>query len=646
MISSLYPGRPALAARPAGREVEEEVRPVMLRELSGALDFRVEYEDNKDTSPMQTLQQRRTRYEEVLDLRGRGSVYHPNLLEFDLRGSFGPSQEFFRGDFEGAANTIPYQYDADLNFLQRKPYRFSLFANRAENTISRQFFEPIKMESDYYGGYFTFRNDALPLSLRLSDSHTREDSSDYRSDRSERTAEFRASNRLKDDKDKDLLQSDFSYTYKDLTENVFVTRELSSHSIYLNNTLQSGRVDGLSAISYDNTSGDISTQLLQMNESFSVNHTDRFTTFYDYNFSKSSTDDFSTTTQRGDVGLHHRLYDSLVTELKGEISQTEATDSQEFYRGAEASVAYRKAVPGGRFSAGYNFLYRMVNREAPAGVIRVVGERIVLLDSRRTFLSNPNVVLSSVVVRDVSGLVLLLDIDYRLIIGGNLVEIQRVNIPDNTPVLVDYEYSTPPTLDYDVKTSSVNLRYDFQDMLSFYYGYLSTRQERASGAPRPEDANALPDTLRSLYGAELRWRWFTLGTEYEDDSSDLNPFSAWRVRGSFSVSPTYSSRFGLSASNSRTEYKTDGNIMRYDTVDALFSLRLNTFLETEIGAGYLSQQGRDMDVQAWRLKGEVKSRFRAIEVRLRAEYLKRRDIYEERDNLLLRFNITRYFNIL
>ena len=640
MVSCFYPNTHANAQRVYGYE-EEEIRSFNLRELSGALDFRLEYEEDEEEGLGKTFERRELRFEERLGLKARGSIYHSNFLEFDLNTSFGLRQQLFRGDLSDHQYTYPYEYNINLNFLRQKPYGFNLFANRSSNPIGREFFETIDVDSDSYGGTFRYQNKLFPMTLLLMNQSTKEDARDFKRDRTERTADFRISNKLNG-----LLESQFRYVYKDLIEEVPTKQEISSHDSSLNSTLDYNKIRGFSNISYLKTSGFFETDQLRIIENFYVNHSKTFSTLYHYNFSYFDAENFRSNLNQGSIGFRKTFYESLIAEVKGEMSLTDGTDFKETFYGPHVSLSYRKKVPGGVLSAGYNFLYRRTDREAEAGIIKIFGERIVLSDSQRTFLANPNVILSSVIVRDTFGVLLTLNVDYRLISSGILTEIQRVALPDNTAVLVDYEFSSPRSLEYDTLSNGVNLRYDFQRLFALYYNYLNTQQKEISDRRISGTPQSLYDTEKSLYGAEWKWRWFNLVGEYEDDNSELIPFTAWRVRGHFSISPTETSLLSLNANHSRTEYERDRRTVTMNSIEALLNLRLASFIEAMLGAGYLREKGREVDTRAWKFKGDLKSRFRSIELRLQSEYLKRQEMTQSRNEMIIKFKLIRHFNIL
>jgi hypothetical protein len=657
MVTLFFPFCPCGYGRDYGAEQAEEIRPLTFKELTAALDLRFLYQRDEQRSPDQktfsqlTYSERETRFEERLDLKARGSVYHSNLLEFNLISSTGLWQDVFRGNFEDNLYKFVYEYDINLNFFKKMPYNFNLFTLRTSAPVSREFFESILVDNDLYGGIFRWRNNLFPVSLLLQSQSTKETSFDYYRNQTENTADLKITNNLAE-----VLKSELRYIYKDLVQQAPYRQETVTNNLSLVSSLEYNSIHGASNISYYSTSNraagfDFSTDQVQVNENFYVDHSKAFTTLYNYIFNHFRTASFSSYLNQGSIGFRHKLYDSLTTEVRGNVSLTNATGFRELYYGPSVSVSYQKNVPGGVFSAGYNFSYQRWERDAEAGIIQVFGERIVLSDGVRTFLANPNVVLGSVIVKDVNGLILTLNVDYRLIRSGTLTEIQRLALPNNTPVLVDYGYAFPRTLNYDSMTNGANLRYSFGQLLSLYYNYLSTRylhieQGKNLEVPASGRANQLYDILKSLYGAELKWRWFDVVGEYEDDNSDLIPFTAYRVRGNFNISPTDFLGFALTGNHSRTEYKRDGNRVSVDGGQANLNLRLNSFLETMLEGGYYREKGFGIDTRILGFKGIIKSRFRSIEMRLEPQYFKRHYTNQDRDELLIKFYFIRSFNII
>jgi hypothetical protein len=260
-----------------------------------------------------------------------------------------------------------------------------------------------------------------------------------------------------------------------------------------------------------------------------------------------------------------------------------------------------------------------------------------------SLLANTNVITRSIVVRDADGITLTRYVDYDIIPRGNATEIRRRDLPNNTTVFVDYEYEVPYRLDYSTLTTGLSLRYDFQQILSFYYYYNKTDHDIDSNIKTQGDQSPLQEYNRFLYGSELRWRWFNLEAEYEDDSSDLVPFEATRIKGSFSTNPFDFLTFYLRGNHTKTRYETGRGTVTFDSVSAEFNLRFNKLLEAELKAGYREEDGKDVDDQVWSYRARLKSRFRSIEMQLESKYLDREERMKDRDNFTISFKLVRYF---
>jgi hypothetical protein len=630
----------AYAARLYADEADAEIRPLTLNELSAAIDLRTRYDESKNEG----YQQKDLRFEERLNVTTRGSVYHPYFLGFDVYASLGPGQHFMQGDATGNTEMFVYDYNASLNFFRQKPYRFTLFTNRSTDVVPRPLFAAVDMVHDASGGVYNYQG-TYPIKLLLMQNHTNENSTDLRRDRREKTAGLSMAN-----SGEGPLKNEFRYIYKDTSEvasaGTLEVQQITENDISMTSRIDSGMIHGNSVVGYLSNTGTLKTDQFRINESFYADHSSTLTSLYNYNLSRYSTPGFSSLINQGGIGLRHKLYESLQTTVQADAGKTEATDYTETFMGPNFSLSYLKKVPGGVFSMGYNFLFRRTDLETDQGTVSVYGERIVLLDARITYLSHPNVIQSSVVVRDTVGALLTLNVDYELTVSGALTQIKRVGLPDGTVVLVDYRYSAPTSLKYDTVTNGLFLRYTLQDSLSLYFTYLNTRQKELLLANIPPDQNPLYNINKKLIGADWRWRQFGLGAEYEDDSSDLSPFTAWRFRGTLDLVLTEYALLGLNANHFQTEYKKEPTKQRVENVGLLLRLRPSLPLEVTLDAGYLRETGTAMNTRAWRFRLDALSRFRAVEMKLWVEYLSRTDRGAGQYEFRSRFDIVRRFDVL
>ncbi len=652
-ILPLFPAA-NLDAQPYGYEdtTEEFGRIVTFEEFTTELDFRVEYEEDEETTykrvgqnkrgeQTSTFEQERLNFEERVTLDGKGYSLHPNLMTFRFRTTLGFRQEDERGDFSEDEDETFHENNIELGFFRTKPFNFTLFSSIYSTSIDREFFESIDVDTQLYGGVFHYQHERFPMRLELETQKREEDSQDFERDRTEKTLEYEVTHELDD-----ILRSSLRYIYKKIDERVPTDQTIKTHDVSLDSSLEYNNVRLTSGISYNTTSERIDTKHFQLFENMYIDHSDTLTSLFNYNFNYFNTDDFTSRRHYIDMGLRHSLYDSLETELRWRISHTKTSDSKEFYYGPKFDIVYRKNVPGGRFTAGYNVFYRRTDSETDEGVQSVFGERIILSDEGQTFFGNPNVILSTVIVRDEAGVRLTEGTDYRLIPRGSLVEIKRIDLPNNTLVQVDYRYEIPDELDYDSVISNVLLRYDIGEFLSFYYNYNSTIHHIDTDLSKFEGVSPLQEEKVSAYGADLRWRWFDVETEYEDDRSDLVPFTAFRVRSSFKIQPLSFMIFTLTGNHAKTRFKDDRREVRLNTAEASLSFRLSQYLDAELRGGYFDEEGDDIDDTIWKVTADLTSRFRSIEMRLETEYLDREEITEDREEFKIKFKLVRYFEIL
>ncbi len=630
---------------------DDEVRWLGMRHLDGGLELRYEKERNTEGGEGSQFITDRNTFEERVNLNSDGYIYHPNLMEYHSESSLGLREDFFGGSTGSTSSTsFLSEYNASATLLKEKKVSANLFASKFSIPVSSQFYDVINIDTSNYGGLLRYKNTFLPMTLLLRYENTKEDSIDFTRERTEQGAEWKATHRYRN-----FLNSEFRYEYKDLVESAPTSQEITSNTAYITSLLDREKLHGVSNISALQTSNIANITApaqentsLQASENYHYDHTKSFTSLYGYNFSRFTSGEFETLVNSGYLGVRHRLYESLETELATDLSQTNATEFTENYYGPRFLMNYHKKVPGGIFSAGYNFLYRHTDREAPSGIITVLNERITLTDPQRHFLANTNVSLGSVVVRDTSGLTLTEGVDYLLVQSGVLTEIQRVALPNGTVVVVEYVYSTPRSLVFDTLGNQVNLRYDFRRLLSVYYLYQSIEQIPTGSQTQTvdtSDTSQLSSTLRNIYGAETRWRWFTFTTEYEDDRSELAPFTSIRLRGSANFSPTERSNLAISASQSWTDYTKDVRSIEYFIAEAYYLYRFNSLIDLALSGGRITEKGTDQDTDIWRFRGELRSHYRTLELKLSTDYLTRTERQTNRDELLIKMSLIRRFNI-
>ena len=630
-----------------------------LYDLNAALELGFEYEDDQNRRPRRdgedlqldvNWKRKRNLFEQRLSLDSDGSIYHRNFLEFKADTAVRFRQEDYSGDFDNDLDENLWEYDFNFKFIKEKPFNFNLFANQFSNRINQDVFQTTEVDTQSFGAFFQYYNQLFPSSLFVITSDVDEDTGLYKRDRDEDKVELKVSNLWRD-----IIKSDFRYTYDKTNDRVVDNYENIRNDVMLVNVIDYQNVHGTSTIFNFNTSGDRDTNQFQIIQHFYADHSDTFRTLYNFNYTRYNNDTFrdnkfTSNLYQGSFGFLHRLYQSLDTELKGEFSVIDEDDFEEYYYGPRLDLDYRKIVPGGRFSAGWGFLYRLTDREVEYSLTeentrRIVGENVTLSDGVRNFLKNANAIATSIVVRDAQRRELVQNVDYRIVQTGNLIEIRRIGLPNNTPLHIDYEYGISPDITYTTLGNTLYLRYDLKQFFTLYYKFYNTDYHITDGYVRDDRANFLADEKSNLYGAEVKWRWFFFNAEYEDDTSDLIPFDAVRFNGRFQFNPTKYSLFSINADHTDTDYKEQRGDLTYDSVYANFTAQVGV-VNTDMEVAYIQEDGEDIDDSGWRVSWDVRSRFRSVELEFKADYYDWDKIGEKRENLRLEFKVIRYFDIL
>ncbi len=621
----------------------------MLRELNGALDFGVSLRDDKES--YKTAQNsvtaggrdlKETRFEEKLNLYGRASVYHPNFLDIDFDTTLGISQTRYSGDFSKTDQNSIDEYDISAYLLKEKPLNARFFTTRQNYEVDREFLEAMDIQLETYGSEVRYLGDGYNLNLLVRSLDTEEDAFDYHRKRTEDTAELR----FETFGDR-LIESDFRYIRRMTNDDYITSTDLDYDDLILINTLDYGNISGRSNVSYYRISGDYESDTFMIIENFDVTHSDTLQTFYNYNFNlyDSGRGDFTSKIHYYELGLRHQLYESLRTTLSAELSHTDDDNYKERYYAPHLSLAYTKDVPLGRFSAVYDTFWRKTESESEG--IRHVSEPYVLQDLTWVPLRNTNVIEGSVKVRDAGGLPLELNVDYELRQSGSLTEIRRdLSLPNPTAVRVDYDYLGSPDLDYDTVGQMIDLRYDLTAFVSLFYNNTTIEQKNIKEDTSDFMAGSLNDTKRRSFGSEMRWRWFDFSTEWEKDSSDINPYKARRVNSNFSISPTRATLLTLSADRSTIDYEDERGTEKFTSARVSFHTAVSRDMNADVRIEYFKDDGYDSDEKLWKYSFDLNYRFRLLEFEFKGSYVDRQETFQDREFLRMEFRIIRYFSIL
>lgn len=534
---------PSMAQRTIQRQRLAErnapVKPLQINRQSGEAGFEFHYLSEKQSrkGSSETKLSNRT-FQEYLIYRMRGYVYHPRLLDFNAQVKLGLMQQSVdrsgNDDEHFSSNSTIGGYDLYLHFLKEHPLSFSLFANKDRRAVMELFTDRQLVETEGYGATVSWKKAPLPMSLSVTHNRMREWGADHWSESRHTVVEYlvrhelerRMSSELRyrymmydQEFEADLPQGDIRRETDSRSHDVsFINNYYLSedHRSFLNSTLRY----------YDqNGTQDFSTTTWR--ERLFLHHSDTLDTYYQFSVKDDQFEDAEIRTYQAEAGIEHQLYRSLKTHFDLHGRRTEYDRITEDIYGGTLSLGYRKHTPWGYLSAGYGRTLDWNKRSGRTSRRRIVDEQVVLIDGITIFLDQPAVIPATIVVTDLNGLVTYTEnFDYEVIKQGDNYGLRLLlggSIADGDTVLVDYETEFTSDIEYISDLQHFNIRYDFERYLEGLSLYYRWRELMAHDAPEVEDFSIL-EYEEWLAGFQYRFGWLTWREEYQEYDSNFSRY--------------------------------------------------------------------------------------------------------------------------
>jgi hypothetical protein len=425
-------------------------------------------------------------WSESLRFLTKSYVYHPAFLNIDF--DFGPTflqQQFdARPEEENLKQTL-FDYSARLNFLDRKRYPLSLFAARSHPEVTTGLSGRIITPTDRYGLNWRLSSPKNNVGVQLDLTHNESNGSGFGSI-------------VDEDVDRRSIRIDKSFAgggFVSLDHSFFDRKSasgstglpISESRVRQQNTLVNARnvlgdSDQLSVNHSFNrlkqdSEGVASSEVVDFRYTGSayLTHSDTLRSFANLLATKTDRTESDLRNLEFSGGFNHRLTDNTRYDLSFDLGDSRKTGFEQGRVGARGSINYSKRARFGSFSLGGFARHSRTDQKSDVDTVRVFDELVVLNDTTPAELINEFVVDESVVVSNFAQTQVYVEgLDYRLIRVGSVTSIQRLvpsNIFDGETVLVDYEYETTGTAEYETLSAGLNggitfLRY-FNAQLSF-----------------------------------------------------------------------------------------------------------------------------------------------------------------------------------
>jgi hypothetical protein len=518
-----------------------------------SLTFGLSYDfDNEErTGPNIDREDTAHDFTERLQLITSGWVYHPALFDFDLkiRPRWNQSIEKFSSGDKNKSRSFSLGFDTIATILKRKPYSFSLFANRGISTTSSNFIEKSKSEGISYGAYMSLKRLWLPGKIRYVHSD------------STQTGRFNV------DKENDKLNFDAVYDkyagkskLRALISDTRTTIEgrrtdIKQKTVEFSNSYrlkENGKAGVLGTrFSFNNTEGTF-TQLTRYNisESLNLNHGGNVSTNYllRYNSNESAT----SRSENGNLRftLSHMLYENLKTTVRANTRISESSGTEKIEYGGGVSFGYNRRIPWGKLniSVGQNYRKNETNRKDDN--VEVSGEEVVLTTGEITLLKKSFINVGSIrVMNPVSMAPYENGTDYTLTAENDRVMIRcelggqihfDFNCDDGASVVVDYTYKSRG-VDFANYSRNYGLSLNLWSFLRMYYRFSRNTRRYTSSFVSREPVNS---ETRSI-GAEIRLKNSSTNLTYKIKDPSGFPTEELGVREKVTFRPYRNIYLGL-----------------------------------------------------------------------------------------------------
>jgi hypothetical protein len=535
----------------------------------------------------------------LLGLKLDGSVYHPNLLSFDLSGETGFGWDSDKVTSPGYnltrhGNQDLERYLVQLHFLDAKPYHATFIASQDHYYRNYDFFNTATVDTMRYGGRMDWKTDGFNLSAEAGYRDEHAVGLSGTTDFSETYFNFNGLHQ------REQGSTTFAYNFDDFSQySDTVGSPGTTHAISASDTETFGsrrQITASTAVGFNlyNYNGP-ETKTVTATENITVKHTENLDSFFNANYSATEQSPANSSAFQGAVGVRHRVYESLVSVVDAhgsydDFSGSGGSGNNDRY-GLGLREDYTKHLGSwGRLSLGGGVIGDHEDHNSSGLVQSVFREQhqIYLPTSpsvQTVYLAKPGVIAATIqVFNSASGLVPQAG-NYQAIPRGELTEIQLLPVPTDplllaspATIFVTYESVSFATSSYEALNTSAQIRLDLYNTVGFY--------GRVNWLNNNAPTEVLVERLTDLVGGtELTWRRLHVGAEYEDYDSNFSKHTAWRFFQGIDFRLDSASNLGFNFNQIFYRYAQGGDESQYQ-FSSHFDTQLTSWLSWNVEGGY------------------------------------------------------------
>ena len=589
-----------------------------------------------------------THFEEALTLYTNGYIVHPNLVELHLSVTGGLDQD--RLDDNGQSSTsngTVYGWDVSATFLRNEAAPLTLYSRRTESMLDVPFGPTLTTTTTQTGASMIYRT--VNSYAQLEAYHEEDTQSSmsledpgYTQKRDVITGNGNAR----------LTENQQLNWNLDLQKNTYdtagTTTDEQEATLGLNHTVNFGdgkRSNLNSSLSYQKQSGEITSEILRLDERMHLWHTPNFETNYEYAYEEELNGANNGTRQFASVDARHQLYRSLTTTGRltyQDISSDETTI--ETYT-ASLNLNYQKQVPYGTLINDL-LLTREQQDQSGSGTLSVVNQSQTFAGLDPITVTAPNAIPSSVILRDaVTGRVYQEGLDYTVSSTPLGLEIDRTlggNILSGQPLFLNYDYDPLDATSITSDILALGSRYEINkgplSGLTPYVRFLGQNQSISGGTATPNDIRDY------ILGVTYHVHDLTFMGQREWYDSTLFPFESWRGEARLSHNLSDSTSIASTSTLTDIQYHDPEEHTRSYAVNLSLSQRFSTRLSATIYAAYAHSDtdsgGQTVGVEEG-LQADWTYRDTKVYIRVRNSTLN--SDLNDRDFQFVQVGLTRHF---
>ena len=453
-----------------------EVKPFGLLDVDAYFSAKYLFSDLESGSSSSSLSSaRQSTWEEEISLAAMGYVYHPGFLTVN----FGGGPLFIQRDTSDESllakkNETLVNFFAGLEFLKLKPYPFSTYFRRSHPALSSSLSTRFVTEKDEYGlEGLVVPGGPFRVSYKLS--HSENEGSDFGTvvDEIIDLGEISLKTIYRGNDHIDIFYDQSTRDSASGSAGLPIRRSKvrrSNTRIFARNTFGEDRPfylnQNIQRLVHDSgEAGDSEVETRSYTASGRVALTESVQTAMSVSASDTLRVGADANVRSAQASVNHSLSERVSYGISLRREGIRQTSFDRDMSSIDGNFSYSQPTDFGSISFGANLRKDRTDQTSGADTVLVFDEPVTLAGTIAVDLRNEFVVSSSVVVSNTGGTQIFIDgIDYRLVIIGSITSVQRLitgNIFDGQVVLVDYEFETSGTAEFETTSAGVSVSANF-----------------------------------------------------------------------------------------------------------------------------------------------------------------------------------------